>query len=156
MVVKEGYKPYIISELIGENRGLSNCNYSNAIKGKKKYYTAILEPIQPTTPPALTPSGAYPQPSQQPQPAQQQQQQQQSAIIPDAEGSFGKIILSCNVENAEVYTDGMFVGNAPATLKLKDGIHIIEVKKVGFKDYRRELRVTGGSEVSLRVELTHK
>jgi TPR repeat protein len=56
-------------------------------------------------------------------------------------------------ETSEVFADGAFVGNVPAKLKLAEGLHVIEVKKSGFKDYRRELRVTEGSDLNLRVAL---
>ena len=68
----------------------------------------------------------------------------------------GTIMISSNVQSADVYVDGVFVGNTPANLKLKDGIHIIEVKKSGYTDYRRELRVYGGSELPLRAELNEQ
>jgi TPR repeat protein len=62
-----------------------------------------------------------------------------------------------NVESrdprSEVFADGAFVGNSPAKLRLKEGPHLIEVKRAGFKDYRREVTVTAGSDLSLRVEL---
>ena len=38
-------------------------------------------------------------------------------------------------------------------VNLADGTHVVEVKKAGFKGYRRELRVTAGSELSLNAEL---
>ena len=62
-------------------------------------------------------------------------------------------MVTSTPENAEIYADGAFVGNAPANLKLSEGIHIIEVKKSGFRSYRKELRVLGQSELNLRVTL---
>ncbi len=94
-----------------------------------------------------------------PEQQQQQQQQQQTVVVPGAGGeresaaSTGTIILSANLDGSEVYVDGVFVGNAPANLKLSDGIHIIEVKKSGHQTYKRDLRVIGGSEVALRANL---
>ena len=49
--------------------------------------------------------------------------------------------------------DGAFVGNSPAKLKLSEGKHVVEVRKPGFKVYRRELQVSAGSELSLRAAL---
>lgn len=89
---------------------------------------------------------------------QQQQQQQQSTVVvpgqqqPEKE-STGTVIVSANVDGAEVNVDGVFVGNAPANLKLKEGIHIIEVKKDGYQTFKRELRVLANSEVALRATL---
>lgn len=90
---------------------------------------------------------------------QQQQQQQQTVVVPggsrDSVAAKGTVIVTCEVQDAEVAVDGAFVGNAPANLKLTEGIHIIEVNKTGFKTYRKELRVLGGSELTLRVKLNH-
>ena len=88
---------------------------------------------------------------------EKQQQQQQTVVIPgNQQGEtpiVGKVMVSSNIQGAEVYVDGAFVGNVPANLKLESGIHIIEVKKQGYSSYRKELRVLGGSELSLRAEL---
>ena len=88
---------------------------------------------------------------------QQQQQQQQTVIMPDSgssvKGEPSLVMITSTPEDAEIYIDGAFVGNAPANLKLSEGIHIIEVKKGGFKPYRKELRVFESSELSLRVTL---
>ena len=52
---------------------------------------------------------------------------------------------------AEVFADGAFVGNTPAKLKLKQGAHIVEVKRVGFKDFQRQINITAGSDLTLRA-----
>lgn len=88
----------------------------------------------------------------------QQQQQQQTVIVPGlgsgASGpAKGSIAVVSDQEDAEVYVDGVFSGNCPANLRLSEGIHIIEVKKTGFQNYRRELRVSGDSRLTLRVQL---
>jgi hypothetical protein len=64
-----------------------------------------------------------------------------------------KVIVSCAVEGVDVSVDGAFVGNCPATLLLKEGLHTIEVKKEGRGTFKREIRVSAGSEVSIRAEL---
>lgn len=88
---------------------------------------------------------------------QQQQQQQQTVVVPDAgsesQTESGLVMLTSIPEDADVYVDGIFVSNSPANLKMKDGIHIIEVRKQGYKNYRKEIRVFSGSEVTLRIIL---
>jgi hypothetical protein len=59
----------------------------------------------------------------------------------------------CEDERSEVYADGEFVGNPPAKLKLKEGRHVIEVKKTGCKSYQREIKVSAGSDLTLRAAL---
>ena len=109
--------------------------------------------------PAQAPIQAKPPAVEQQQ--QQQQQQQQTVIMPggtggEKEAGQGTVIVSATPENCEVCVDGLFVGNAPTNLKLSEGIHIIEVKKVGHETFKRELRVLKGSEVVLRAELQKK
>jgi len=86
-----------------------------------------------------------------------QQQQQQTVIIPGAGTSEttarGMLMVSSTPENADIYVDGAFVGNSPANLKLSEGIHIVEVKKLGFSPYKKELRIIESSELNLRIVL---
>lgn len=65
----------------------------------------------------------------------------------------GFLIVKADDETFDVYLDGAFVGNAPARLKVDPGPHVIEVKKQGFKDFRRGIKVTEGSEQTLRAVL---
>ena len=65
----------------------------------------------------------------------------------------GIVNVTSEDERCEVFVDGAFVGNSPAKLRLAEGSHVVEVKKPGFKVYRRELQVGAGSELSLRAAL---
>jgi TPR repeat protein len=65
----------------------------------------------------------------------------------------GFVNVTANDESSEIFADGAFMGNSPAKLKLKDGPHVIEVKRAGFKSYRREITVSAGSDLNLRVTL---
>ena len=65
----------------------------------------------------------------------------------------GIVMVTCNQEGAEVTADGAFVGNSPASLRLPEGIHVIEVRKTGFAAYRKEVRVLAGSDLALRAAL---
>lgn len=65
----------------------------------------------------------------------------------------GFLNVKADDETYEVFLDGAFVGNAPAKLKLDPSIHLIEVKKPGYKDFRKQIKITEGSELSLRAVL---
>ena len=65
----------------------------------------------------------------------------------------GYVTLKADDEHCEVFVDGSFVGNSPAKLKLLEGMHVVEVKKSGYKDYRRELKVMAGSDLTLTAGL---
>jgi PEGA domain len=51
---------------------------------------------------------------------------------------------------AEVYVDGHFVGQTPATMHLASGAHRIELRAIGKRDWSRELEVIKDSEVTVR------
>ena len=72
---------------------------------------------------------------------------------PALSGQPGFVNVSAHDDRCEIFADGAFMGNSPAKLKLKEGPHVIEVKGAGFKDYRRQITVTAGSDLNLRVVL---
>ena len=69
----------------------------------------------------------------------------------------GREDRACECESGrrscEIFVDGRFVGNTPAKVKLAEGTHVVEVKKPGFKDYRKQINITEGSELSLSAVL---
>jgi hypothetical protein len=56
-------------------------------------------------------------------------------------------------DGAEVYADGEFVGNAPATLKLSAGKHTAKVTAAGNKGCSREIFVSPDQEPKLAATL---
>jgi TPR repeat protein len=72
---------------------------------------------------------------------------------PNNSGQFGFLNVKADDDTYEVYADGVFVGNSPAKLKLAPGSHTIEVKRAGFKDFRRQITISEGSEQTLRASL---
>jgi len=65
----------------------------------------------------------------------------------------GTVSVTTNPDGADVYVDGEFRGNAPATLKLKPGKHTIAVKMSGYKDWTREITTDAGSDARLSAGL---
>jgi TPR repeat protein len=68
-------------------------------------------------------------------------------------GPGGLLSVAAQDVTYEVYVDGSFVGNPLAKLRLQEGTHVVEVKKPGFRDYRKEIKVSNGSELNLHVTL---
>ena len=91
-------------------------------------------------PPALVPTPAPPDPV--PAPA---------SVVPAA-GIMAEISVESNVPGADIEIDGAFVGNTPSTVSVAPGSHQIAVKKKGFTDWTKTLKVTSGS-VHLNAEL---
>lgn len=67
--------------------------------------------------------------------------------------AIGTVSVSSTPDSADVYVDGQFYGNAPATLKLKPGKHTIGVKMNGYKDWSREVTTDAGSDARLSAAL---
>ena len=65
----------------------------------------------------------------------------------------GKLQLESDPPGADIAVDGSFVGNTPSDVQVAEGEHTVLVKKAGFKDWERKLRVSGGSSVHLNAEL---
>ena len=142
-VTKDGY---LTSRITNKSVGIVCYDYWADCPQYPPRDTTVTVSLRPTV------DTSTPKPQQ-----QQQQQQQQTVIIPDTGSKEkGNVIVSSTPQNADVSVDGIFVGNSPCTLPLKEGIHIIEVKLSGYKPYRKELRVISGGEATIRVTLEQK
>jgi hypothetical protein len=102
------------------------------------------------SPEAGTASG---QPTAEPQSGPIQSDPASSPVRPAEIVATGTIEVHSTPDGAEVYVDGAFIGNAPATLKLSPGQHTIRVTQSGFKDWSREIAVQAGSEAHLAASL---
>jgi hypothetical protein len=72
---------------------------------------------------------------------------------PAATQSTGKMSVDSAPPGADIELDGSFVGNTPSDVQVTEGDHTITVKKSGFKDWERKLKVSAGSNVHLNAEL---
>jgi len=64
-----------------------------------------------------------------------------------------KLHLESDPSGADIEVDGSFVGNTPSDVQVTEGEHTVSVKKTGFKDWERKLKISGGSSVHLNAEL---
>ena len=67
--------------------------------------------------------------------------------------SSGTVTLTTTPDGADIYVDGQFNGNSPATLKLKPGKHTIRVSMTGYGDWTRDISTDAGSSVHLTATL---
>lgn len=65
----------------------------------------------------------------------------------------GRVSISADVDGADIYIDGKFVGNAPATFTLSVGSHKIEIKGQNAAIWQRDLEVLEDGDVKLRAVL---
>jgi PEGA domain-containing protein len=77
----------------------------------------------------------------------------ETSASPAVKDASGTVTVNTSPDGADVYVDGQFYGNSPATLKLKPGQHTIQVKMVGHKDWSRDLSTTAGAEAHLTASL---
>jgi len=66
---------------------------------------------------------------------------------------FGAVTISSDPEDAEIYVDDKFVGNAPARLKLAAGNHSMVLRAAGFGEWKRNLEILKDSLVTLKPVL---
>jgi serine protease Do len=69
-------------------------------------------------------------------------------IPPDG---YGLLTITSEPDAAEIYVDGKFHGNAPATLKLPSGSHAILLKSSGRPDFSRTLELPKSSKLNLKA-----
>ena len=62
------------------------------------------------------------------------------------------VSISSSPVGAEIEFDGNFVGNTPETLKVLPGDHLVLLRKHGFRNWERKLRVSG-EVVNLTADL---
>lgn len=77
------------------------------------------------------------------------------AAVPVRQG-YGTIAITSEPDDAEIYVDEKFVGNAPAELKLPAGSHNIVLKLHDHVAWKRSLEVFKDSQVSLKADLDQK
>ena len=91
-------------------------------------------------------NGSKPRPKDTPQAATAQ------TTLTKAPEMQGKVNISSNPSGADIEVDGAFVGNTPSAVDLQAGDHVIAVKKTGYKDWERKIKVSGG-DITLAPEL---
>ncbi|HXY23944.1 MAG TPA: trypsin-like peptidase domain-containing protein [Candidatus Acidoferrum sp.] len=73
-----------------------------------------------------------------------------SSMAPEGTGT---VAITSEPDGAEIFVDGKFHGNAPATLRLPAGSHLIVLKFPGRADWSRTLEVLKSSKTSLKAAL---
>lgn len=68
-------------------------------------------------------------------------------------GAFAKLTIKSSPDGADITVDGKFVGNAPSTIRLAPGNHVVGMSKPGFKPWQRTVSINGASEITLDATL---
>ena len=67
---------------------------------------------------------------------------------------IGRVSFTSEDSASEIYIDGKFIGQAPATINLAAGAHHVEVKAAGKHTWSRDLQVLKDSQTTLHPVLT--
>ena len=86
-----------------------------------------------------------------PQPAELSTPSAPSPVSYAPPDGYGQLTITSEPDAAEIFIDGKFHGNAPATLKLPAGSHVILVKSPGRPDFSRTLELPKSSQLNLKA-----
>jgi serine protease Do len=75
----------------------------------------------------------------------------QSPVAYASPDGYGQLTITSEPDAAEIFIDGKFHGNAPATLKLPAGSHVILIKSPGRPDFARTLELPKSSKLNLKA-----
>lgn len=67
--------------------------------------------------------------------------------------STARISFSSVPDGADIEIDGSFAGNTPSEIEVPEGERSIVVKKSGFKNWERKMKVAAGSAIHLNAEM---
>jgi hypothetical protein len=67
--------------------------------------------------------------------------------------STAKLSITSVPDGADIEVDGNFSGNTPSDLEVPEGEHFITVKKSGYKDWQRKMKIVAGSSIHLNAEM---
>src|SRR6266481_482546 len=85
------------------------------------------------------------------QPAESSTLSAQSPVSYAPPDGYGQLTINSEPDAPEIYVDGKFHGNAPATLKLPAGSHSILLKSPGRPDFSRSLELPKSSKLNLKA-----
>jgi hypothetical protein len=72
---------------------------------------------------------------------------------PAAAPLTAKLLIASVPDGADIEIDGNFAGNTPSDLEVPPGEHSIVVKKSGYKNWERKIKVVAGSSIHLNAEI---
>jgi len=117
-------------------------------KLRKQLYTYVAEQQRDDELRTATPGGR----SQSEEPAVLGSKQPVAAASIEKEQA-AKCSFISSPEGAEIRVDGKFVGSTPSAVNLSTGDHAVVVSMAGFADWKRQLTVSPGSDLTVKAVL---
>jgi len=140
-----------------EKRGLTVYYEDEEGKPRKQLYTFAAQEAKasqggPATAVAAQPAETAPQKAA-PTPAQTPAPAPATETATSSVRETVKCSFSSTPQGAEVTLDGRYVGSTPSTLGLTTGSHVVVISMPGFTQWKRELTVASGSELTVNAVL---
>jgi hypothetical protein len=76
-----------------------------------------------------------------------------ASVAPVVAPSTARISIASVPDGADIEVDGNFAGNTPSDLEVEPGERSIVVKKSGYKNWERKMKVAAGSSIHLSAEM---
>ena len=71
--------------------------------------------------------------------------QSQASSVPMTGPAKANTAIASNPSGADIEIDGSYVGSTPSSVQLENGEHEIHIRKNGFQDWSRKIKITGGT-----------
>jgi hypothetical protein len=83
--------------------------------------------------------------------------QSQTGPVSTTGSTKANTVIASNPSGADIEIDGSYVGSTPSSVQLENGEHEIHIKKTGFQDWSRKIKITGGTiNVNADLEVSAK
>lgn len=128
-----------------EKHGLLIYYLDEVGKLRKQLYTYVADQQKHDEPGATR--------SQSKEPAVLESRQPAAVASVEQEHQTAKCSFISSPEGAEIRVDGKFVGNTPSAVSLSIGDHTVVVSLTGFADWKRQLAVSAGSDLTVNAAL---
>ena len=76
-----------------------------------------------------------------------------ASAAPAAAPATARLLIASVPDGADIEIDGAFAGNTPSDLEVPEGDRSIVVKKSGYKNWERKMKVVAGSNIHLNAEM---
>jgi len=132
-----------------EKRGITVYYVDDVGKVRKQLYTYVTEKDKAN----LTQPAAGRETEPGPAPIEKAGQASTATATADTAQATVKCSFSSTPSGAEVTVDGRYVGSTPSMVNLHTGTHVVVVSLPSFVQWKRELSVSPGSELTVNAVL---
>ncbi len=147
-ISKEGYSPQVFKLTEGPLQwtSLTGRHEGNYFLLKADHFDFKLEEISEARAGAAAPA-------KRPAPIGEPASGLVTASLDTRRAETSSVVFTSDPIGAEIYIDGKFVGQAPSTISMPPGPHVVVLKAPGRRNWERDLEVMKDSQVALHPVL---